>query len=102
MQPRAKIFCLTNQGRTASERTSAIPYNIAVRNICDKFDNCYLVDLEPLGLYDERYILGSHYGSNGYLKSAWEISTMISNIIEDNPLEFREVAFIGTDKTYGD
>lgn len=101
VQPRAKIFLVTNPGRTQAERAAAVPYNSALTNICGIFTDVYLADLYALGLFDQRLMLASHYGSNGYLKAAWEISSLISAIIEDNPAAFREVAFIGTNKTWG-
>lgn len=101
VQPRAKIFVLTNPGRTQAERAAAVPYNTAIFAVCELFTDCYVADLYSLGLFDPRYMLASHYGSNGYLKATWDISSLISAIIEDNPAEFKEVAFIGTNKTWG-
>lgn len=102
VQPRAKIFLITNPGRTSQERASAVPYNTALSTICTMFAECYLADLYALGLFNQNLMLGSHYGSNGYLVGAWRIASLISKIIEDNPHDFREVAFIGTSKTWGD
>jgi len=101
VQPRAKIFILTNPGRTQAERAAAVPYNTAIFAVCEMFENCYVTDLYALGLFDSRYMLASHYGSNGYLVAAWQISSLISEIIENNPQDFREVAFIGTNKSWG-
>ena len=66
------------------------------------FDKTYLIDLfEYAPEYDEdfkkRFFLGGHMSPTGYLLTARMIESYIDYIIRNNPKDFKEVGFIGTD-----
>ncbi len=101
VQPRAKIFCVTNpQGGASAAYDST--YNQAVRDMVAKHDNCYLIDLwAHAPVYDAafraRYFNGGHMNAAGYLYTAHMFASYIDWHIKNNPTDFAEVAFIGTD-----
>ena len=102
IQPKAVIFCIT---LPSGDRTAAETYNAAIRYMAEKFSNVYIIDLykyappvneEWADTFRNRY----HLNAMGYLYTAWEILTYIDWIIRNNPLYFRDVAFIGDDNKF--
>ena len=94
-QPKAKIFVITNPFGND-------PYNNAVRDMANIFNNVYVIDLfkYAASIYkkiweDNTLVYGNHLTATGYLVSAEHIATYIDWIIRNNLSEFKEVQFIG-------
>lgn len=104
VQPKARIFCIT-EPNSGSESTSRNQLNDAIRSVCAMFDYCYLIDLfENAPKYNtafmSEYANGGHLNVLGYKLTADYIMTYTDFIIRNQYEDFREVAFIGTDKEY--
>ena len=101
LQPKAKIFCITPWKTSA---TGTVRNQIV--SVCDKFSQCYLVDLYTYALADNsfsgywQYKMGGHLTAIGYLWMAWDIMSYIDYIIRHNMDDFKEIGFIGTDYSY--
>ena len=102
-QPRARIFCCTipNTRNTLNSRMAA---NNLIREIVNLFDNCYLIDLEKYGVktyevsdWKDKYYKGGHLNTVGYKLFSDMIASYIDYIIRQDPYEFWDVCFIGTD-----
>ena len=100
IQPRAKIFVVTQPKVTGKERLTL--YNRVLRDLPSWFHNVYLIDLEKYApVYDDafksRYYHGNHLNPQGYLLTANMFMTYIDWIMRKYSQEFLEVQFIGTD-----
>lgn len=100
IQPKAKFFLMLDPKQSATEG-----FNLAVKNIAETLDNCYVVDMTK---HDYKFTSGGtiakhdrngHYNSIGYKKIGDIINKEISSVIMANYDEFAEVEFIGTDYT---
>lgn len=104
IQPKAKIFVMTDP----LQYVENYGLNTAIRNIANLFKNVYLMDLYTYGadMYTSGYIAankrGGHYNAVGYRQMALIMATYIDWIMRNNPQEFLEVEFIGTDYSYYD
>ena len=103
VQPKAKIFTMTLPKYAANDNGKAV-CNKAIKDVAGLF-GCYVLDINTYGevqnsAWMAKYATGWHLNSMGYLKYAWMITTYIDWIIRNNPTDFKEVAFIGTDYTY--
>lgn len=102
VQPKAKIFVLTDP----SSATENGGYNGAIREIATMFDNVYLVDLYTYGqhLFQSDYIKANarygHYNAVAYREFALYIASYIEWIMRNNPDEFLEIEYIGTNYSY--
>lgn len=106
LQPKAKIFCcaIPNTRNSLKTRTEA---NQKISAICNLFDNCYFMDFQKYGVqpdnvadYKSIYYLGGHMSSQGYYYWALQILSYIDYIIRNNPNDFKQIPFIGTDLSY--
>ena len=102
IQPDGKFFLITMPRDNDYEKNVL---KKAVRDIlsdmCDLFDNCYLVDLYTYSpAHDEKfkelYYMSHHLNPMGYIVVARMIESYIDYIIRHNPTEFKQVGFIGT------
>lgn len=100
VQPKAKFFILPDPIIAIDH-----PYNNAVVEIANKLPDCYLIDLTK---YAAMYNNGGffmankrsgHYNSIAYNYMGKIIGEEISRYMYDNPAEFAQVEFIGTDYT---
>lgn len=103
IQPDAKIFIVT----TPFNEVPRAEYNNVIRSMADIFSNVYVIDLErhapsyaPGSEIRENYYLGRHLTAAGYQLTAWMMMNYIDWIIRHNMDEFRQVAFIGSDKHF--
>lgn len=94
VNPNAYFFLATKaiEGRDYEE-----PWNVAVRNICNMFPNCFLLDFakyapEFKNIWNERYRKGYHHNASGYLYESWMYMTYIDYIIRENYGLFVDVA----------
>ena len=104
MQPRAKIFMVS----IPQNANDIDPLRKELRDVLDGFtkifDRTYLIDLYTYAPvnddeYKKKYRLG-HLTPAGYVITARMIESYIDYIIRKNPLDFNQVAFIGTDSYY--
>lgn len=101
-QPRAKIFLMALPKN--AQATKSIPYNEAIKELTEIFDNCFLIDTfnqwdEQTTSWMAKYGSGTHLNSMGYQKYAFDWVVNVNNIIEKNMKEFRDVGFIGRTET---
>ena len=107
--PKCKIMCvcISNSRNTVETRTEA---NNKIKAIADKFDNCYVIDLQTCAEvldYEQHYFNlyyknGSHNNSLGYYIRAKQYATYIDWIIKNNIYDFQNIAFIGSNYDYTD
>ena len=104
LQPRAKIFMVS----IPQNANDIDPLRKELRDVLDGFtkifDRTYLIDLYTYAPvnddeYKKKYRLG-HLTPAGYVITARMIESYIDYIIRKNPLDFNQVAFIGTDSYY--
>ena len=99
VQPKARIFLCNMEWNN----TDNANINTVINDICNYFENCYLIDLytyahEPYWGVPNIYKTGVyHKNTLGYQKMAWDIMSYIDYIIRHNMEEFIDVQFIGTD-----
>lgn len=99
VQPSAKIFvvALPNWWTNAENKG----YNSAIREIATMFENVYLIDLftycKNNNYIHNKYLIGGHMNTQGYLWAAYVFCTYIDWIISHNPDEFADVAYIGSE-----
>ena len=103
-QPKAKIFVITD----VLEYVENYGLNAVIRDMPNLFTNVYLMDLYK---YRDKYVSDSwmvaqkrsgHYNAVAYRKMASYIGGFINQIMVDNPSEFREIEFIGTNYSFYD
>lgn len=98
LQPKAKFFLLTDPVVTG--------FNNAIAEIANTIPNCYLIDLTAYsdlyksGGYLHKNNRGGHYNSVAYNYMGKLIGEEISKYMYNNPDEFNQIEFIGTDYTY--
>lgn len=106
LQPKSKIFCcaIPNTRNSLETRTEA---NQKISAICDLFSNCFFMDFQTFGVqpddvaeYKTIYYLGGHMSSQGYYYWALQVLSYIDFIIRNNPDDFKQIPFIGTDLSY--
>lgn len=76
-------------------------YRSVLYKLCEKFSNCYVVDLyEYAPVYDaefrKKFYLSGHMNAAGYYLTAKMIATLIDDIIRNNFEDFAQVGLIGT------
>lgn len=94
-----RIFCCTvTPAYTATNHTFYDAYNDMVRNMVKSNANCYLIDLARYSKckLDSAYSNG-HLTAIGYAMQAKEVANAISYWIDNEPYNFNDVQFIGTD-----
>lgn len=104
VQPKAKIFLFTMPSHTTDEAYT--DYNNAIRIIATMFDNTYLIDLAKD--YKEYYNSGfiksnlrvGHYNAVGYNYMSELLFRILSDYMNNNIDEFKQIEFIGTDYSY--
>lgn len=96
VQPKARIFCCTLPKASSGAADKAT--NPIIRQIGDLFDLVYVLDLDQYAdPISSNYRMGGHLTSAGYAIFGWHVMSYIDYLIRKYPLEFKEVAFIGTD-----
>lgn len=93
VNPKCRIFCLTIP---YNSQQGYLDINEIIRAIVPKFDKCYLVDLANYHWTPNILGLNDHLSPAGYLWAAWEINTYIDWIIRNHLVDFRDIAFVGT------
>lgn len=107
IRPKSVIFMVTlsNTRNTLAQRNAM---NEKVRALCQKFDNCYLIDMqmyaettpEELSFFNTYYKNGEHNNALGYEYRARQTASYIDWIIANNLADFANIQFIDTSYTY--
>ena len=104
-QPRARFFLLSmlpgGRWKDVGDAKKKAHRDL-LADMCEYFDNTYLVDMMTYGptldeKFYETYFLGGHMSPVGYLYMGQLIESYIDYIIRNDPREFADVCFIGTD-----
>ncbi len=102
IQPDAKFFLVT-MPRSNDPVRDAIKkaHRDLLADMCDLFDNCYLIDLYTYSPvhdkeFQRKFYMSGHLDPMGYVLTARMIESYIDYIIRHNPKEFKQVGFIGT------
>lgn len=104
MQPDAHFFLVTMPREAIDTPESAekkVKHRDLMYKLCEKFDNCYVVDLYKYApVYDQEFrknfYLTGHLNPMGYYLTAQMIATLIDDIIRQNFDKFKQVGLIGT------
>ncbi len=105
IQPRAKFFLVGMPHCIGEPEERALKHTKIVKEIAELFENTYFIDLHEYGpVYDaefqSKFKLGGHLNPMGYYFTARMIMGYIDYIIRNNPDDFKQVGFIGTDMYY--
>lgn len=96
---KVKIFCCTvTPAYTETSPVFYEQYNDMVRSLAEANSNCFLIDLAAHSKckLDSAYANG-HLTAIGYAQQAQEVANAISYYINNEPYNFNDVQFIGTD-----
>lgn len=102
--PKTKIFLLTMPNSNSIYQ----PYNEAVRELANTFDNCYCIDLynNAFGLFNgSNSIISSglrngHYNAYAYGMMAKVIANEINSYMFSHKSEFAQIEFIDTENSW--
>ena len=103
-QPKAKVFVITMPDTTKTAETEG--YNPVIRDMATLFDDVYVIDLYTYGTniiskgFPKLCMRNGHYNAIGYQYISRIIGTYVDWIIENNPDEFNQIEFIGTNHSY--
>lgn len=103
IQPKAKFFLMTMPDDMYEERNSLCEkHSELLYAIAEKLENCYVLDFRRYApVYDEEFkrnfYLGGHLNAMGYRLTALMVESYIDYIIRNNPDDFKQVGFVGTD-----
>ena len=98
VQPKAKFFLLTDPVVTT--------FNGAIKEIAEVTENAYCIDLTKYSdMYKSNGELGinkrgGHYNAVAYNRMGDIIAKEISEYMNDNPDQFKQIEFIGTNYNY--
>lgn len=103
LQPKAKVFVVTIPKTRADNHNAWTTGNNQIKAIAKK-TGVYVLDVftysesyDNPDEYKKHFYTGGHRNSVGYKRTAMEYATYISWIIYNNPDDFRNVQYIGTD-----
>ena len=104
LQPKAEFFLMTVPRDTQDEARNELydKHGELLYAIAGKLDNCYILDFRKYAPeYDEEFkrnfYLGGHLNAMGYRLTALMVESYIDYIIRNNPEDFKQVGFIGTE-----
>lgn len=103
LQPKAKVFVVTIPKTRTDYHHAWTTGNSQIKAIANKL-GVYVLDVftyseshDNPDEYKNHFYLGGHRSAIGYKQTALEYATYISWIIYNNPDDFRDVQYIGTD-----
>lgn len=106
LQPKAKIFVVTIPKTRTDYHNAWTTGNSKIKAVAEKL-GVYVLDVYTYSesydnpdAYKNHFYLGGHRNAIGYRRTAMEYATYISWIIYNNPDDFRNVQYIGTDYNY--
>lgn len=98
--PGIKIFVSTIVKAKWYPASQFDPISDNIRQFVNSRSDCYLVDMAKYGhTMDEDAYNAGHFSAYGHWQQAHDYVAYISSIIRNNPQDFINVQFIGTDKT---
>lgn len=102
-EPKAKIFLFTIPREGDLEEK----YNRAIKELAEKFDNAYLIDLVPhIPFFRSLETLGlereGHYSALGYRLIATKIEEILNQFMLEHSQEFAQIEFIGTNREWNE
>lgn len=104
LQPRAKIFLVSIPRHADGKDEKRKAQRDLLEKFTETFTNTYLIDLYTYSpVEDEKFseiFWHGHMTPAGYVLVAKMIESYIDYIIRQNPQEFKQVGFIGTDLYY--
>lgn len=104
LQPRAKIFLVSIPKGHLEQDEKKKAHRDLLEQFTEMFTNTYLIDLYTYSpVQDEKFVATfwhGHMTPAGYVLVAKMIESYIDYIIRQNPQEFKQVGFIGTDLYY--
>lgn len=95
--PKIKVFVATMLNYYLGDGADAV--NNDMRGIAEQY-NCFLVDISRYGTIEQRDYSYSHLTATGYEKVANYYFNYISYIMANQPKEFMDVQFAGTDHSF--
>ena len=106
LQQKAKIFVVTIPKTRTDYHNAWTTGNSKIKAVAEKL-GVYVLDIYTYSEsfdnpdeYKKHFYLGGHRSAIGYKQTAMEYATYISWIIYNNPDDFRNVQYIGTDYNY--
>lgn len=106
LQPKAKIFVVTIPKTRTDYHNAWTTGNSKIKAVAEKL-GVYVLDIYTYSEsfdnpdeYKKHFYTGGHRNAIGYRRTAMEYATYISWIIYNNPDNFRNVQYIGTDYNY--
>lgn len=106
LQPKAKIFVVTIPKTRTDYHNAWTTGNSKIKAVAEKL-GVYVLDIYTYSEsfdnpdeYKKHFYSGGHRNAVGYKRTAMEYATYISWIIYNNPDDFRNVQYIGTDYNY--
>ncbi|MBO5712731.1 MAG: SGNH/GDSL hydrolase family protein [Clostridia bacterium] len=104
LQPKARVFVTTmpfDDGRDEAHAKLYKEFCEIIRNLPNYFEYLYVIDFEKYAPtqneeFKKTYYLGYHLNAMGYKLIADLYMTYIDHIIRNNPEDFAQVGFIGT------
>lgn len=96
--PQIKIFISTMLNYYTGASADAV--NADMRTIAGTLPDCYLVDISAYGKLIAPYDRYSHCTAVGYQKLGEYYFRYLSYIMINNPTDFKNVQFVGTNRTY--
>ena len=105
MQPKAKFFLVSMPKESEKDEPEKTAFADLLYDFAEMFDNTYVIDLYKYApVYDadfkKRFFLGGHMTPAGYIYTAKIIESYIDYIVRHNYNDFKEVAFIPSDRSY--
>ena len=102
LQPKAKVFVVTIPKTRTNYNGAWTNGNSRIKAVAKKL-GVYVLDVYSYSdsfrdtyAYKEHFYSGGHRNAVGYKRTAMEYATYISWIIENNPSDFKNIQFIGT------
>ena len=96
--PQIKIFISTMLNYYTGASADAV--NADMRTIASTLQDCYLIDISAYGKLIAKYDRYSHCTAVGYQKLGEYYFRYLSYIMKNNPTDFKNVQFVGTNRTY--
>lgn len=106
IQPRAKFFLMTMPKSTNEDLDAKRElFNEAIRSMAGFFENAYVLDFAKYAPvhdaeFGRKYYMGGHLNPAGYVLTGDQVGSYIDYIVRNNPEDFAEVGFIGTELHY--
>ena len=96
---RTKIFAFT-YALNFNANTLMPTYNNATKNVCALYDDVFCIDIEHDPIINGEQITAEkywgHFSAHGYKLIADRLEHLVDKFVEENPVEFHDIQWIGT------